>query len=77
MRPVVLCALLTVAACAHRGADWQKPGASEQDVDRAKYACQRQSREAALGIGANAMHNQVEFVRECMGKSGFSERRLE
>ena len=74
MRIIVMCAVLALAACATRSVEWEKPGASEQDVAGAKYACQRQSREANLGIGANAMDNQVEYVRKCMGRRGYAER---
>jgi hypothetical protein len=50
MRRVAIAALLLAAACGQRGVTWEKPGATQADIDRDNYECQKD----AYGMGGAA-----------------------
>ena len=77
MRLVAISALLLAAACGNPGVTWERPGATQADVDRDEYECRKEAYATGgvhVGYGIIERTMNVDVYGNCMIARGYNHR---
>ena len=74
MKMAALAATMALALGACAAPVWYKDGATQSEFDRARYECERDTRQVAgsFSYGLAGAWQAREFAERCMGAKGFA-----